>query len=124
MKCVDIVSVKSQVNSGRLKTKLDAFGNIYLEDTLSCEAVKIGKLPTGHTFREEPHVSERWKGEWLPCFIYTSNSIDNPMQGEDGWACSKCGWTTFERYDWCTCGADMRASKKPSKEFMEYVETL
>lgn len=124
MKYVDIVSVKSQVDGGRLKTKLDAFGNIYLEDTLAGEAVKIGKLPEGYTFRADPQPSDSWKGKWLPCHIYTSNDINNPMQGKEGWACSECGWTTFERQDWCTCGADMRASKKPSKEFMEYIDTL
>lgn len=117
MKYVDIVLVKASVDSGRLKTKLDAFGNIYLEDAIAGEAVKIGKLPEGYTFRaKEPQPSNRWKGEWLP--------INNPMQGNDGWVCSECGWTTFKRQDWCTCGADMRASKGPSKEFLEYIETL
>lgn len=108
MKYVDIVSVKSHVDAGRLKTKLDAFGNIYLEDTLAGESVKIGKLPEGYVFEPEKQVNSRWKGQWLPCHIFTSNNINNPMHGAEGWECSRCGHTTFERRDWCACGADMR----------------
>lgn len=112
LKYVDIVLVKQQVDSGRLKTKLDAFGNIYLEDTLSGEAVKIGALIEGYAFQPTPSVKEHWKAQWKPCFIYKSNSIDNPLAGDYGWECSKCGKTAFEKTDWCTCGCNMRESNK------------
>lgn len=105
---VDIVSVKALVNSGRLTTKLDPFGTIFLEDTVSGESVKIGKLPETYKFQAKEPISERWRGKWLPCHIYTSSNINNPLRGKDGWECSKCGRTTFERQDWCGCGADMR----------------
>ena len=100
MKYVDIVLVKSQVDNGRLTTKVDALGNIYLEDIFAGEAVKIGQLPSTYSF----HPKGRWESE----FIYTSRSIDHPMEGHEGWACSECGWTTDEKHDWCVCGADMR----------------
>lgn len=101
---IDIVLVKQQVVSGRLKTKLDAFGNIYLEDTITGEAVKIGNLPESYSFHST--------GKWVPQFIYTGNRVDNYLQGHDGWACSECGWVTDDRHDWCTCGADMREGNK------------
>ena len=50
----------------------------------------------------------RKKGEWKPCFIYTSSSLDSCTQGVEGWECSNCGYTTLEKFDFCTCGADMR----------------
>ena len=100
MKYVDIVLVKAQVDSGKLCTKIDMFDNILLEDQVAGEAVKIGKLPSVYSFHP--------KGTWKREFVYTSNSIDHPMQGEDRWICSECGWDTDEKHDWCTCGADMR----------------
>ena len=100
MKYIDIVLVKDQVASGKLCTKIDMFDNILLEDTIAGEAVKIGKLPGGYSFHE--------KGTWEPIFIYSSRGMDNPMEGQEGWVCSECGWTTTEKYDWCTCGTDMR----------------
>lgn len=122
MKCVDIVSIKSQVNSGRLKTKLDAFGNIYLEDTLSGEAVKIGRLPDGYTFRPELKVA---KGHWQPVEVYPYNSIEQCTNCEEGWECSECGYIVSEKQNWCSgCGTDMRESKKISKEFQEFFDTL
>ena len=50
----------------------------------------------------------REKGEWKHCFIYTGNGLDNYMQRMDGWECSECGYATLEKFDFCTCGADMR----------------
>lgn len=116
MKYVDIVLVKQQIDNGKLKTSIDALGNIYLEDTYAGEAVNIGKLPSTYSFHKQ--------GKWYPYFSYTSRSIDQPLQGKPCWSCSECGWNTDERYDWCTCGADMRASKKPSTELLELLEEL
>ena len=122
MKYVDIVLVKKQVDNGRLKTKLDAFGNIYLEDILAGEAVKIGKLPEGYTFRPEQKVI---KGHWIPAEIYRYSNIEQFTRSEPGWECSECGHTVSEKQDWCSgCGTDMRESKKPSKEFLELLEEL
>lgn len=122
MKYVDIVLVKQQVDNGRLKTKLDAFGNIYLEDTLAGEAVKIGKLPEGYTFRPEQKAV---KGHWEPVDVYPYNSLELCTRVEDGWMCSECGYIVSEKQDWCSgCGTDMRESKKISKEFQEFLDTL
>lgn len=101
---IDLVDIKQKVNSGRFAAKINMLGNILLEDTQTCEAIQIMKLPEGYSFHE--------KGEWEPQFIYDSNHIDNLMQGREGWACSICGWVTTEKYDWCTCGADMRESSR------------
>jgi hypothetical protein len=122
LKYVDIVLVKSNVDSGRLKTKLDAFGTIYLEDTVAGESVKIGKLPEGYTFRPEPKVI---KGRWQPVEVYPYSSLELCTRCEDGWMCSECGHIVSERQDWCSgCGTDMRESKKPNKEFQEFLDTL
>ena len=53
-------------------------------------------------------VVVREKGEWKPRFIYTGRRFDNCTQGVEGWECSNCGYTTLEKFDFCTCGADMR----------------
>ena len=113
---IDIVLVKQQVASGRLNTKLDAFGHIYLEDAITGEAVKIGSLPDNYSFHPT--------GKWEPQFIYTYNQVDNYMQGHNGWACSECGWVTDDKHDWCTCGADMRESSKAHSLKKEMVEEL
>lgn len=86
LKCVDIVLVKQQVDSGKLATKIDRFGNILLEDTIAGEAVKIGKLPDGYSFRA--------KSSW----------------NYDG-TCRNCGKHVLANYTaYCpSCGADMKA---------------
>ena len=53
-------------------------------------------------------VVVREKGEWKPRFIYTGRRFDSCTQGVEGWECSNCGYTTLEKFDFCTCGADMR----------------
>lgn len=116
MKYVDIVLVKAQTDSGRLKTCIDAFGNIFLEDTFAGEAVKIGALPKTYSFHPN--------GTWEPQYIYTRNGISNHMQGKEGWACSECGWVTDERHDWCTCGADMRESNKMPLMTKKHLEEI
>lgn len=85
LKYVDIVLVKQQVDSGKLSTKIDMFNNILLEDTLAGEAVKIGKLPEGYSFRA--------KSSW----------------NYDG-TCRNCGKHILSNYTaYCpACGADMR----------------
>lgn len=113
---VDIVAIKAKLDSGKFKAKINPLGGVLLEDTVSGEAIKIMQLPEGYSFHE--------KGKWEPCFIYTYNELDNYMKGHEGWACSVCGERSDERYDWCTCGADMRESKKPSKELKELLDTL
>ena len=101
-KYMDIMDIKSQITSGRLAAKINSFGAVLLEDTQTCEAIKLMKLPK--TF------SHHDRGEWKPVFIYNSHYIGNPMTVEECWECSECGWTTTERFDWCTCGADMRGT--------------
>lgn len=113
---IDIVDIKQNITSGRFAVKINSLGSILLEDTLTCEAIKLMQLPEGYSFHE--------KGAWEPCFVYTKNDVDNPMKGHEGWACSICGEHSDERHDWCACGADMRESKKLSKEFKEFIETL
>ena len=113
---LDIVDIKQKLASGRFAVKINSFGSILLEDTQTCEAIQLMQLPEGYSFHE--------KGTWEPCFIYTYNEVDNYMKGHEGWACSICGERSDERHDWCTCGADMRESKKPSKEFKEPLDTL
>ena len=106
VKYVDIVSVKANVDNGRLKTKLDAFGNIYFEDVIAGESVKIGKLPDGYTFRPEPKIV---KAYWQSTEVYPYSDIEKCTISEEGWECSKCGYTTTTRHDWCCgCGAHMR----------------
>ena len=124
MKYVDIVLVKAQLDSGRLCTKIDVFGNIYLEDTLAGEAVKIGKLPNGYVLKPEPKVDERWHGKWEPVLMHNPGSDGILGLAQEAYSCSGCGKVVQERQDWCNCGADMRESKKPSKEFKEFVDTL
>jgi hypothetical protein len=104
MTYVDIMDIKANIDSGRLAVKLNMFNNLLLEDTQTCEAIRLMQLPEGYSFHE--------KGKWHPAYVYTSNSVAQPMHGEEGWECSVCGWTTTEKYDWCTCGADMRESRK------------
>ena len=123
-KYVDIVLVKANINSGRLKTNVDKFGNIYLEDTLTGEAVKIGTIPEGSYFTTIENA-DRWKAEWLPdyeAFITDLGNESKPIQ--TGWKCSRCGRSTFEKTDWCTCGANMKGYRKISKEFEELLDTL
>lgn len=99
---IDIMDIKQMLTSGRFAAKINTFGNILLEDTLTCESIKLMAMPTGYSFHD--------KGTWEPQFIYTYNQVDNYMQGHDGWACSECGWVTDEKHDWCICGADMRGN--------------
>ena len=117
MSCsIYIMDIRKELLSGRFAAKINSFNTLLLEDTKTCEAIKLMQLPEGYSFHE--------KGVWEPQFIYTHNQADNYMQGKEGWACSVCGWTTDEKYDWCTCGADMRESAGVSKEFKEFVDTL
>lgn len=113
---LDIMDIKQKLDSGRFAAKINSFGSILLEDTQTCEAVQLMKLPEGYSFHE--------KGEWRPCWVYTSRSIEHPMDGLDGYSCSVCGETTTERTDWCTCGADMRESNRRSAMAREKVEAL
>lgn len=115
-KYIDIMDIKANIKSGRFAIKVDSLRNILLEDTQTCEAIQVMRLP--ETF------SHHDKGEWLPRFIYTSNGIDQPMSGKEGWECSVCGWTTDEKYDWCTCGADMRKFRSARKELEELLNKL
>ena len=116
MKYIDIVLLKSQIDSGKLKTKIDDLGVIYIEDMLAGEAVKIGQLPSAYSFHP--------RGQWKPEFVYTSSKIDQPLCGEEKWVCSECGWDTDEKHDWCVCGADMRSAKTRNKELQELLEKL
>jgi hypothetical protein len=104
MTYIDIMDIKANIDSGRFAVKLNMFNNLLLEDTQTCEAIRLMQLPEGYSFHE--------KGKWLPTYRYTSCSINNPMEGHEAWECSVCGWTATEKYDWCTCGADMRESRK------------
>ncbi len=115
-KYIDIMDIKANFKSGRFAVKVDSLRNVLLEDTQTCEAIKIMRLP--ETF------SHHDTGEWLTDFIYSSRSVDNPMAGKEGWRCSKCGWTTDEKYDWCTCGADMRKFKSARKELEKLLEEI
>lgn len=116
---VDIMDIKQKLESGRFAAKINMFNSVVLEDTQTCEAIRIMQLPEGYCFRP--------KARWEPVFVYTSRSIDHPMEGYNGWVCSECGWTTDERHDYCVCGADMRESNKAkevSKRFKELVDSL
>jgi hypothetical protein len=113
---LDIMTVKAKLDSGRFATKMNSFGSILLEDTQTCEAIKLMQLPEGYSFHE--------KGKWVPVWEYTSRSIDHPMEGHDAWSCSECGWVTDERHDWCICGADMRESNKMTVMTKEKLEAL
>ena len=113
---LDPIAIKASIDGGRLSTKIDGLGGIYIEDTIAGEAVKIGQLPGAYSFHP--------KGQWKPTFIYTSHSIDHPMEGHDGYTCSECGWSTDEKYDWCVCGADMRTARERNKELEELLEKL
>ena len=116
MKYVDIISIRSLINSGKFAVKLDSFNNILLEDVLAGESIKIMTLPKGYCYRPS--------GKWEPQFIYTSHSINHPMEGYEGWSCSECGWTTDEKRDYCVCGADMRESRKINKELQELLDAI
>lgn len=116
---IDIMDIRQKLLSGRFAAKINSFNTLLLEDTLTCETVKLMSLPQCYSLHE--------KGTWEPQFIYTNNHVDTYMQGKEGWACSVCGWVTDEKHDWCTCGADMRESNKVTKisnEFKEFVDTL
>jgi hypothetical protein len=112
----DVVAIKAAIESGRLAAKINTFGSVLLEDTQTCEAIKLMQLPEGYSFHE--------KGKWQPVWEYTSRSIDHPMEGHEAWSCSVCGWTADERHDWCTCGADMRESNKITVMTKEHLEAL
>ncbi len=112
----DIVAIKAGLDSGRYAAKINSFGSILLEDTQTCEAIKLMQLPEGYSFHE--------KGKWEPIWEYTSRSIDHPMEGREAYACSVCGWTTGEKHDWCTCGANMRESNRIGDMTKEKVEAL
>jgi hypothetical protein len=112
----DIVAIKTGLDSGRYATKINSFGSILLEDIQTCEAIKLMQLPEGYSFHE--------KGKWQPIWEYTSRSIHHPMEGREAYACSVCGWTTDEKHDWCTCGADMRESNRMSDMTKEHLEAL
>jgi hypothetical protein len=99
-KYIDIIDIKALINSGRFAVKINSLGAILLEDTQTCEAIKLMQLPSTYSFHE--------KGTWEPCFIHTDSNIDRCTGGHDGWACSVCGSRSDERSNWCTCGADMR----------------
>lgn len=101
---LDIIDIKQKIDSGRFAVKINSFGSILLEDTQTCEAIQLMQLPEGYSFHD--------KGEWKPCYIYTHMEMDNYMKGHEGWECSVCGEHVDERYDWCTCGADMRESNR------------
>ena len=113
---IDIVDIKQKITSGRFTVKINFMNELLLEDTQTGEAVKIFKLPESY--------SKHKRGKWNPVWEYTSTSIDHPMEGREAWSCSECGWTTDERHDWCTCGADMRESKKFNSELTELLEVL
>jgi hypothetical protein len=116
---LDILNIKLMLDSGRFRAKINEFGSVLLEDTISCEAIQIMQLPEEYSFHA--------KGKWLPSYVYTSHCIDSPMKGEDGWCCSECGYVAFDRSDWCPdCGADMRdyKNKKLSKELEELLGEL
>lgn len=113
---IDIVDIKQKIASGRFAVKINTLGSILLEDTRTCEAIKLMQMPEGYSFHE--------KGEWKPCYIYTSMKMDNYMNGHEGWECSVCGEHVDERYDWCTCGADMRESNRMRTMAKENVEAL
>ena len=113
---VDIMDIKPQLASGRFAVKINTLGSILLEDTLTCEAIQLTRLPEGYSFHE--------KGTWEQEFIYTGKDYDYPLEGHFEWACSVCGYTTDEKHDWCVCGADMRESNRLSREFHKLVEAL
>ena len=113
---VDIMDIRQKLLAGRFAAKINSFNMLLLEDTQTCESIKLMHLPDSYSFHE--------KGTWEPVWEYTSVSTDHLMDGREAWSCSVCGWTTDERHDWCVCGADMRENKKVSKEFKEFVDTL
>ena len=116
---IDLIDIKQRLASGQLAAKINMFGSVLLEDSLTGEAIQLMMLPENYSFRP--------KGSWKPEFIYTSRSVDHPMAGHDGWACSECGWTTDEKHDYCVCGSDMRESNKAhkvSERFKELVDSL
>jgi hypothetical protein len=111
-KNVDIVDIKSLIQSGRFAVKLNSLGDILLEDTLTCEAVKLMQLPDTYSFHR--------KGTWQHNFIYTGTTLTDCTNGHDAWECSICGEPFDERHDWCTCGADMREDNKAYRRALEY----
>ncbi len=100
---IDIVDIKQKIDSGRFAIKINTFGSVLLEDTLTCEAIQLMQLPEGYSFHE--------RGEWLPTVMYPNSNLDSRTKSVDGWECSVCGNTTSDKTDWCTCGADMRKYK-------------
>jgi hypothetical protein len=103
---------------------VDKFCNIYLEDTITGEAVMIGTFPEGSYFTTTENA-DRWKAKWLPdyeVFVHDSGRESRPIQ--TGWKCSRCGKSTLEKTDWCSCGANMNGHRKISKEFEELLDTL
>ena len=72
-------------------------------------------------FADRSRYVVREKGEWKPCFVYTGRRFDSCTQGVEGWECSNCGYTTLEKFDFCTCGADMRIELAlPESKTMEF----
>lgn len=116
---IDLLDIKQKLKSGVFAAKVNMFGSVLLENTMTSEAIQLMMLPENYSFRP--------KGSWKPQFVYTSSDIDHLMEGYDGYACSECGWTTDEKHDYCVCGADMRESNrahKVSKQFKELVDRL
>ena len=101
---IDIIDIKQKLTNGRFAVKINTFGSILLEDTLTCEAIQLMRLPDGYSFHE--------KGEWVPTVIYPYSDLDRCTECINSWECSVCGDTAVDRHDWCTCGADMRESNK------------
>jgi hypothetical protein len=102
---VDIIDVKTALGCGELTTKINRFGSILLEDLKSGEAIIIGKLPDNYSFHP--------MATWHPTTIHDYDNSDGSVKSREGYVCSNCGRTAYERYDWCNCGADMR--RKPIK---------
>ena len=115
-KNIDIMDIRELLKSGRYATKVNSFNTLLLEDTLTCESIKLMQMPEGYSFHE--------KGTWEPLLIHTYNGVDTIMEAKDGFTCSNCGTTVYEKHDWCTCGADMREGNKLSKQFKEFVDSL
>ena len=93
VKPLDIIDIKLMLDSGRLAAKVNMFGTVLLEDSLSGESIKLMQLPDGYSF----HTNGSW----------------NKAAGNDlHWICSVCGRIAADRTSWCTCGADMRESMR------------
>ena len=68
----------------------------------------ISKAFVRDVIEEAIEESRKEKGYWEPVLIHTYNGIDNLLEARESFACSRCGFTVHMKYDWCTCGADMR----------------